>query len=221
MSMPHFVILDESGDLGWEFTKPYRKGGSSRFLTIGYIICPEYLEHHLQRIVRKTYKRYGFKESREKKGAELHKNQRDYIVNQAVRLLESFPEIKIGAITVKKENVNSGIKRDGNLLYNYMIKLSVLNKINGRPQATLYRDERIIKVASGNSCIDYLRTILLFELSSETQLIDMPIKSHTNLSIILADWIANMCWIATEDKIDSHLDRLSTMPNFYNDRLFF
>jgi hypothetical protein len=35
------IYLDESGDLGWRFDKPYRYGGSSRYLTIvSLIISP-------------------------------------------------------------------------------------------------------------------------------------------------------------------------------------
>lgn len=34
------VYLDESGDLGWVLDKPYRNGGSSRFMTIAFVACP-------------------------------------------------------------------------------------------------------------------------------------------------------------------------------------
>ncbi|WMN84132.1 DUF3800 domain-containing protein [Vibrio parahaemolyticus] len=36
------IYLDESGDLGWTFDSPYRRGGSSRYLTIAsLIVSPE------------------------------------------------------------------------------------------------------------------------------------------------------------------------------------
>lgn len=35
------VYFDESGDLGWSFDKPYGAGGSSRYLTIAFLIIPK------------------------------------------------------------------------------------------------------------------------------------------------------------------------------------
>jgi hypothetical protein len=32
------IYLDESGELGWKFDAPYRKGGSSRYLTIASLV---------------------------------------------------------------------------------------------------------------------------------------------------------------------------------------
>lgn len=50
------IYLDESGDLGWTFTAPYGKGGSSRTLTIACVICPRDKTKHLNRIVTGFYK---------------------------------------------------------------------------------------------------------------------------------------------------------------------
>jgi len=38
--MHSHIFLDESGDLGWKLNSPYRNGGSSKFLTISYLISP-------------------------------------------------------------------------------------------------------------------------------------------------------------------------------------
>jgi len=100
-----------------------------------------------------------------------------------------------------------------------MIKLSVLDKIVHRPKATFYRDERSIKVASGNSCIDYLQTVIWFEANSETEVIDRPTKSHTDLNIILVDWITHMVWSRYEYNRLTHFDLLTPILN--NRRLFF
>jgi hypothetical protein len=48
------VYLDESGDLGWTFDKPYRHGGSSRYLTISVLIVPKDLSHLPKRILKKS-----------------------------------------------------------------------------------------------------------------------------------------------------------------------
>jgi hypothetical protein len=46
------LYLDESGDLGWKFDKPYRDGGSSRYLTIATLIIPQNLSHLPKRIIK-------------------------------------------------------------------------------------------------------------------------------------------------------------------------
>ena len=51
------AYLDESGDLGWRFDAPYRKGGLSRFLTIAFVICLSEKKHLPKRIVSKLYRR--------------------------------------------------------------------------------------------------------------------------------------------------------------------
>jgi hypothetical protein len=53
------VYLDESGDLGWVFNLDYRRGGSSRYLTIAYIIMPRETHHLLGRLVKECYNKWG------------------------------------------------------------------------------------------------------------------------------------------------------------------
>jgi len=53
--MSHKLYLDESGDLGWKFHLPNRQGGSSRYLTIAYIIIPLGLEKKCSRFVKSIY----------------------------------------------------------------------------------------------------------------------------------------------------------------------
>jgi len=40
-----YVYLDESGDEGWNFSHPYQQGGSSKYLSVGYIILPSEKKH--------------------------------------------------------------------------------------------------------------------------------------------------------------------------------
>lgn len=65
------IYLDESGDLGWVLNKPYRHGGSSRYLTIAYVACPPEKKHLLKRIVRKVYERTKTDPKTELKGSAL------------------------------------------------------------------------------------------------------------------------------------------------------
>lgn len=46
------IYLDESGDLGWSLDKPYKNGGSSRYLTLAAVIVPTAKSHVITRVVR-------------------------------------------------------------------------------------------------------------------------------------------------------------------------
>jgi Protein of unknown function (DUF3800) len=210
--MDSHIFLDESGDLGFSFHKKYRIGGSSRHLTIGYLLCPVNKSPILRRVAKDVYTKFGFKIGREKKATELKPKQKVYICNSVVDLINKNPDFLIGAITVKKERVMDHIRSDPNKLYNYMMRLSILDKIKGHDKSKLTRDERSIKVASGNSCIDYLQSIMWFDYRSATALEDNPCPSHHDDGIILADWLTNFIWGHYEDSdsdafniISSHL----------------
>ncbi len=213
------VYLDESGDTGWTFTSPYGNGGSSRYLTIGYLIVPEDKRHLPKRLVKKIYEKFHFRPGTEIKATALTIPQKEFICSKVIEMLERNEDFKIGAITVKKELVGSHIRKESNTLYNYLIGKSVLGNISKLPKVMLYRDERTVSVASGNSCIDYLRTTLWFEHESETDLIDRPTASHTNLNVMLVDWITNIVWSHYERNIDAPFLVLS--PGLLNQTLFF
>lgn len=200
--MATIVYLDESGDLGWSFEKDYRRGGSSRFLTIAFLICPTSKKNLLTRIVKKVYNKCRKKPDFEIKGSSLSLNYKKFIAQQLVSLLSKNQDIKVGAITVQKVNVQSHIRQDSNKLYNYMLRLSLLDSVSNETIVSLVRDNRSIKVKSGNSLIDYLQTELWFELHSTTQIIDIPSDSKNVRNLILADWINNIIWGKYEDNND-------------------
>lgn len=192
--MPRKVFLDESGDLGFKFDAPYRAGGSSRYLTIGYLIVPDASSHIPKRLVKDVYNKLKLVRGTEVKGATLDNEQKKAISKLTVNMLNKNPEFVLGAITVQKEKVFSHITKDPNILYNYLIRRSILYKIDKSPQARIIRDNRSVKVVNGKSCIDYLQTTLWFDHGSETQLYDHPTQSHTSLNIIFIDWITNIIW---------------------------
>ena len=109
------------------------------------------------------------------------------------------PDIKIGSITVNKSKVQQHIREDSNKLYNYMIRLAVLDSIKQEPIVNLIRDNKTIKVKSGNSLIDYLKLVLWFDLGSKTQIVDIPSDSKKVQNLIFIDWINNIIWGNYED----------------------
>ena len=96
------VYLDESGDLGFIFDKPYRKGGSSRYLTIAFLAIPKNLSFLTKRIVKDLYKRRKQPSSKELKGSQLTLDDKVFFSKKVVKLLTRQPKIKIFAITVNE-----------------------------------------------------------------------------------------------------------------------
>lgn len=194
------VYLDESGDLGWVLNKPYGKGGSSRYLTIAFVTCPSEKKHFLKRIVRKVYKKTHTPASIELKGSSLNVEDKKYFAKEVNKMVSMNPDIRIGAITVNKNKVQAHIREDSNKLYNYMIKIAVLESVKNEPHVNLIRDNKTIKVKSGNSLVDYLQITLWFDMNSKTKLIDNPSDSKKVQNLIFIDWINNIVWSNYENQ---------------------
>lgn len=108
------VYLDESGDLGWVFDKPYRHGGSSRYLTIAFVVCPSKKRHLLQRIVVDVYRRTKFNPKQELKGSALSVADKCFFAEKVRKLVSMNPDIVVGSITVNKSKVMQHIREDAN-----------------------------------------------------------------------------------------------------------
>lgn len=209
--MAYNVYLDESGDLGWVLNKEYRHGGSSRYLTIAFAVCPYEKRHLLQRIVKDIYKRKKQDPKIELKGSSLSVTDKCVFAEKVRRVVSINPDIKIGYITVNKSKVQQHIRQDPNKLYNYMIRLAVLPVIKDLPMVNLIRDNKSIKVKSGNSLIDYLQTVMWFELHSPTKIIDIPSDSKKVANLIFIDWINNLIWGRYEDSNTKPYDILKSV----------
>lgn len=194
------VYCDESGDLGWVFSKPLGRGGSSRYLTIAFVLIPENLKHLPKRIVRKIYARRRPSAKIELKGYQLPLSDKKVFAQKVTTLLAKNSSIEIFAITVKKTNVQQHIREDPNKLYNYMIGLILLDKITSFAHVTLTPDKRSIKVESGKSLRDYLQIKLWFEYETLTTVESCPRESQQNLNLVFVDWIANIIWNHYENR---------------------
>jgi len=194
------IYLDESGDLGWVLDKPYRHGGSSRFMTIAFVSCPSEKKHLLQRIVKKVYEHTKADPKTELKGSMMSTADKCYFAELVRKLVCMNPDVIIGSITVNKSKVKQHIREDGNKLYNYMIRLIVLPTVQNQPVVNLIRDNKSVKVKSGNSLIDYLQTTMWFDLGSHTKIVDIPSDSKQVKNLIFADWINNLIWGNYEDE---------------------
>ena len=118
-------------------------------------------------------------------------------------LLDRHSRVKIFAITVDKRNVEDHIRQDYNKLYNYMIRLVLLDKIKYLPKVTFIPDRRSIKVRSGSSLVDYLQTVLWLELRVKTTIENNPQESHNALNLQFIDCISHIIWKRHEDNEDT------------------
>ncbi len=187
------IYLDESGDLGWKFTAPYRNGGSSRHLTIASLAVSPHNKHRPKRLIKKLYTKFNWPTNIEKKWADMTLEERIFFAKKAHELQVNYPDdIRYLSITVKKQNVQPHIRKDANKLYNYMIGLSLLNEMSKHEDVTFVPDPRSIKVESGNSLHDYLQTQLWFEMRAETSLTTTPLDSASSLNVQFSDMLSGI-----------------------------
>jgi len=187
------IYLDESGDLGWKFDLPYRKGGSSRHLTIASLIVDPTIKDHPKRLIKALYTKFKWPTNTEKKWADMNIDERIFFAEKAKQLIEKKPnKLRYTSITVKKENVQIHIRKDANKLYNYMISVSLLNEMSKHERITFIPDPRSIKVESGNSLHDYLQTQLWFEKRARTKLTTLPCDSSASKNIQFSDMLSGI-----------------------------
>ena len=81
------IYIDESGDLGFSFSRPYGKGGSSRYLTITCLLVPKHLTHKPKRLVKKLYQRLKQPPQDELKAIDLKPSDKIYFAGRVKKLL--------------------------------------------------------------------------------------------------------------------------------------
>jgi Protein of unknown function (DUF3800) len=161
-ALSSIIYIDESGALGWSFGSPYPQGGSSRYLTIAALCVPSHKKHIPKRVINNLYAKFRWPSDVEKKWKSMGPAERTAFASAALRMCTDHADIHLHAITVKKERVEQHIRGDENKLYNYMIRLCVLDCTEKHDEVTLVPDPRSIKVESGRSLHDYLQIELWF-----------------------------------------------------------
>jgi Protein of unknown function (DUF3800) len=196
--MAAHIYLDESGDMGWQFDKPYTQGGSSRFLVIAACILPPDKDHKPERLLRHLYQHRHWNTGMEKKWARMSLEARTAFAKDAAKLIATNLDISLHAIAVDKRNVQPHIRMDSNKLYNYMVKLLLIDLMAKHDYVNFVPDPRSIKVESGNSLHDYLQTELWLEKNAKTKLETTPRDSRHCLNLQFADMVAGV--------IQSHIE---------------
>ena len=117
----------------------------------------------------------------------------------ARKMCDQHNDIYLHAMVVKKQNVEEHIRKDANKLYNYMIRLSLLERMSGYDLVTIVPDARSVKVKSGNSLHDYLQTELWFTKNVKTYLSTQPLDSNQSVGVQFADMLSGIVQSRFED----------------------
>lgn len=190
--MAAHIYLDESGDTGWLFDLPYTRGGSSRFLVIAACVLSPEVDHKPERLLRNLYKHRNWKPGAEKKWARMSPEARTDFARSAAKLVSHTPGIELLAVVADKRNVSPHIRQDANKLYNYMVRLMLLDQMARHDRVTFVPDPRSVKVESGNSLHDYLQTELWFTRDARTHLETTPRDSRHCLNLQFTDMLAGV-----------------------------
>jgi hypothetical protein len=211
--------VDESGDLGWNFNAQYRQGGSSRYLTITAVCVPPAKSHLPKRVVRSLYQQFRWPTSTERKWVDTSAAARTAFANAARKMCDENADIYLHAIVVHKPNVEAHIRNDANKLYNFMIRLCLLDRMCSYDSVTLVPDKRSIKVESGRSLHDYLQIELWFTKKVKTTLFTCPVESQNSLGVQFADMLAGVVQSHFEDGMLQDFPLIA--PKINVTRLFF
>ncbi len=176
-----YIYLDESGDLGFSER-------STRYFTIAFAIVKNPVP--FKRCIKKTKEKYHIPRDVELKGSSTREVIKEDLLGRFAQL-----DIELCAITVNKDKVEPKLRLNTNILYNYIVGLSLVERILEEPldsQIILEVDKRITSVTSGFNFNDYLRYKIWYE--AERRDIDLNIHhldSHEAYSIQGIDVICN------------------------------
>jgi len=176
-----YVYLDESGDLG------FGRGGT-KYFTIAFVIVEDPIP--FRRCVKAVKIKHHIPREVELKGSTIREVIKKDLLSRFLKL-----NMEVHAITVKKENVEPKLRKDTNILYNYMVGLSLVERILQEPagaKVVINVDRRIISITSGFNFNQYLRYKIWYE--RERRDIDLEIHhldSHEAYAIRGTDVICD------------------------------
>jgi hypothetical protein len=193
------IYLDESGCLGWKLDAPVGHGGSSQFFTLAAAILPDDREPALNRVIRGLYKSRGRSISNELKSVSLSAWEREHFARQLAGIRASHPEIVFTTMTVRKENVSAMFRRHPNGLYNYMVKLMLLQTMARHQAVSFIPDARTVKLELKHGLHDYLQTELAGS-GADTFLQTTPWESRDSFGLQFVDILAGIVWAHHEHR---------------------
>lgn len=176
-----YVYLDESGDLG------FGEGGT-RYFTIAFVVMEDPIP--FRRCVKQVKMKYDIPKDEELKGYTTRNVIKKDLLTRLLKL-----DAEVHAITVRKKNVEPKLQIDTNILYNYIVGLSLVERILQEPAGTrviITVDRRITSITSGFKFNEYLRYKIWYE--KERRDIDLEVShldSHQSYALQGIDVICN------------------------------
>jgi len=151
-----YIFLDESGDLGFDFTKK----NTSKFFVITILFAPD--KKQIEKIVKKTHA--TLKKKHKQRGGVLHAYRESPITRK--RLLKSLNEkdIMILCIYLSKCKVYTKLQDEKDILYNYVTNI-LLDRIFTKKLLPIH--EKITLVASRKETNKFLNENFKNYLSSQ------------------------------------------------------
>ena len=182
------IYIDEAGDLG--FSK-----GASKYFVISFLATdfPKYIK----RVIKQIKIKYKIPANVELKAYKSYKNIKIDLLSKLSNL-----NIEIFYICLNKDKVNDRLRKDTNILYNYMTNLLLVPYLekSGFKNVSIIVDLRITKVAKGMRFDDYLKYKLLFEKDMDIDLYFHHIDSKQSNIMVAIDFISNSIFRKYERK---------------------
>lgn len=223
--MRHLIYLDESGDLGWSLDRPYKKGGSSQYLTIACVLLPESKLSSIERIVRGFYKKRKRSTDNELKSIDLSSKEKSEFIRAMVKLKDKDTKncIQFFAITIKKSRAKNKLRGDANSLYNYAIKRLLIDEISKYEYVDFIPDNRCEKTNARWNMPEYIQQMLnekALEVPIKNKQCNItPMDSKYNLALQFVDYYVAMVW-ASHEFNDNRIVEFEKMDNVNHHMLF-
>ncbi|MGB4674867.1 MAG: DUF3800 domain-containing protein [Azovibrio sp.] len=192
------VLMDESGDLGWDFSAPYRQGGSSRFFTIAAALGHNNEHRKFGQMVRDFRQAHGWTSKHEKKWIHLGDAAKLDFAKRAADLRKKQANVKLLVSVIEKQRVPPQIHGHHHLIYSWMASSLVAPAIRELRQASLCPDE--LNYGNGQSLIDnFIRQNLWFNLRTKTELHLVPRSKALEDGLSFCDFLAGAVQSHFED----------------------
>ncbi len=154
-----FIFLDESGDLGFDFTKKK----TSRYFIITFLFVRN--KRTLEKLIKQIFRTLSVKERKYIKGI-LHSNKAKPIIRKTVLSKISLNDISIIAIILNKNKVYTKLQNEKHILYNYVTNI-LLDRIYTKE--LIPSDEIIHLVASRRETNKFLNENFRNYINSSNQ----------------------------------------------------
>jgi len=110
-----YILLDESGDLGFDFTKK----GTTKYFLITFLFCKN--KRPIEKCVRKTHA--SLKKKYKKQGRALHAYTEKPVIRQRLLKYISDKDCSVLTICLNKNKVYTKLHEEKAVLYNYVTNI--------------------------------------------------------------------------------------------------